>query len=657
MTVQREHLDQETMTRIWAEYVYEDKVDQRIQPAILEGWKKCKIAGVDPNEDGSGTRVDDAIFQSILEENKVLLEVAGPIMQSVFEVMKQSRFTLVLTDSVGYILELIGNEDAVSVNQQFNYVKGCLWDTISVGANAIGLALDNDSVIQMSGPEHYCRSHHNGACTAAPIHDPDGKIIGCLNLSGPRAIEHPHTLGLVLVAVQGIEGKLVLRKTTELMRASLEDSRDCIILLNKDLNPIWANSEAKKWFLVSEEELIQMDFRQVLPDLDWEAAFWRQNGRYSSNDVRVTAKDKTWHCGAEIYPLMDLGETVLNVTLKPQHHLIATVNKLSRNRAVYTFDDVFAEDPGMKRVLSLAEKYAKYDGTILIEGENGTGKELLAQAIHNASKRSGGPFVSVNCSSVPRDMLESSLFGYEAGTLQDASEEGNPGWFELANHGTLFLDEITGLPMEFQRKLVRAIETGRIMRIGGKEEIELDIRTIVSTSHNLEADVANQTFSLELFYRINILRLSVPPLRERKQDVICCTRRFIERLNALHPETPHCCSQEFLDGLLRYAWPGNVRELQNSIERTFYSSSERILGEDSLCFVYGGSLERPRDPALEEDAKESGRIRATLAICDGDVEETAERLGMSRATLYRRFKKYGIKPQKVKRMFAEKETE
>lgn len=640
-------LDYQTLMQIWAEFIYEDKLDPRTDPCVAESWRRCKTAGVDPMEGGTGTRVSDELFQSILEENRTLIETALPIMQSVFEVMKQSHSSLVLTDSVGYILEVIGDEQALHTNNRLNFEKGCLWSNLSVGTNAISVALDYNKVTQLVGPEHYCKSHHSGICTASPIHNPEGEVIGCLNLSSPETVSHPYSMGLVLAAVQGIEGKLVLKRSSELMRSFLDYSEDSIFLLSKHCTPVWANSAAFRLLQVSQEGAGHLDFHQVIPDLDWETQFSRQDSRYFSNDVRVISQGAPLHCSITVYPLMDLGVEVFAVVLKSQQHLIASANKLSGNRAVYTFDDIFTQDPAMLRTLALAQKYARYDGNILIEGESGTGKELLAQAIHNASSRAEHPFVTVNCASIPREMLMADLFGYEAGAFPGVTGEGNPGRFELANGGTLFLDEIAELPLDFQAKLLRVVEAHRITRVGGKSEIQLDIRIIASTNHNLETDVANQSFSPELFFRMNILRLTVPPLRDRPQDIAYCTNRFLERLNALNPNTPHVCSPQFLAGLLHYPWPGNLRELQNSLERTFYSSTEHILGEESLNYVFLPSSQTgPLTQPVPSDMGEAGRIRSTLAICGGDVEETADRLGMSRATLYRRFKKYNIKPQK-----------
>lgn len=643
--LQTSPLDNDTLTQIWAEYVYEDKIDNRIRPIIAEDWKRCKSAGIDPIKGGYGKKVDEAIFQSILAENHALLESSRDIMQSVYDVLCQSRFTLTLTDSVGYVLECVGTKDAISADLSCNFTKGTLWSNLSVGTNAISVALDHDVSIQKIGAEHYCRSHHSAICSATSIHNPDGAIIGCLNLSSNNensTTPHPHSLGLVIAAVHGIEGNLALHQTAEMMHAALEDGETSILFLSRDYHPIWANHSALELFQMEKEDLYQKDFRELSPNLKWTDQFWLHGRRNFFNDVRVLTKTAALRCSAVIYPLMDLGTSVLTVTLNKQNCLIESVNKLSGNRAFYTFDDVLTQDPNMKRVLSQAQKYARYSGNIFIEGESGTGKEILAQAIHDASDRATGPFVTVDCTSIQRGLWECGLFGYESGAFPGAAHEGNPGRFELANHGTLFFDQISELPLDIQNKLLRAIESHRITRIGGNEEIQLDIRIIAATNHNLENDVAMQSFSAELFYRLNVFRLDIPPLRDRRDDISYCVKIFIDHLNALYPLSPHSCSQEFLDGLMNYEWRGNIRELQNAIERAFLSSSEMILGKESLHAVFSTGIEENQAQTSSQDTNEANLIRTTLAICDGNVDDAAKKLGISRATLYRRLKKYNI---------------
>lgn len=637
--------DIDTLREIWAQFIFEGKLDPRIQPPVADSWQKCRAAGVNP-EGGCGTRVDEAVFSSIREANKTLIDTAVPIMQSVFEIVKRSHFLLVLTDAVGYILEARGDETVMAKTRDMRYVPGALWNSISVGTNAISVALDYDTAIQMVGPEHYCRSHHGWTCSASPIHGANGEVIGCLNMSGDANKAHDHTLGLVLAAVYGIEGQLSLLRSGEIMQAALEVSPDCIVLVGTDYRPLWGNSPALKLFNADIDQLKKMDIRDILPDVHWNSDEWKNDDKYYADDTRVMTPTGTIRCTASVSPALNYGVKTMNVTLKKQKHLIDSVNKMSGNHATYTFDDIITRDPGMKKTVALAGKYAQYDGNILIEGESGTGKELIAQAIHNAGRSSSGPFVAVNCASIPRDLLESELFGYEAGAFPGTSTEGNPGRFELANRGTLFLDEISELPIEFQSKLLRAVETHSIVRLGGGQDIQLDIRIIAATSAKLEEAVAAGRFRKDLYFRLNVLRLAIPPLRVRPTDIPYCAGIFLQRLNRINPDMEKSFSPEFTAGLMKYDWPGNIRELQNGVERAFYSSTESVLTQDSLRFLMP-ELAEP-DHAETVPSGKAGEILSALTVCGGDVAQAAEKLGMSRATLYRHMKKYAIDPKQTK---------
>lgn len=638
-------VDIETFKEIWAQFMYEGKLDPRVQPPVADSWQKCRAAGVNP-EGGHGTKVDPAVFQSILDANKTLIDTATPIMQSVFGIVKRSHFMLVLTDAVGYILVSIGDEEVMSKTRDMRYEKGVLWNCMSVGTNAISVALDYDTAIQMVGPEHYCRSHHGWTCSAAPIHGANGEVVGCLNMSGDAGAAHEHTLGLVLAAAYGIEAQLAVLSSREVLQSALEVSPDGIVLVGTDYRPIWGNTAAKQLFGMDTEELMRMDIREMIPDVRWSADEWMNGKKFYADDIRVMTPNGTVRCTAAISPAVNYGTKTINVTLKKQKHLIDSVNKMSGNHASYTFDDIITRDMGMKKTVALARKYAQYNGNILIAGESGTGKELMAQAIHNAGAAAAGPFVAINCASIPRDLLESELFGYEAGAFPGGTGEGNPGRFELANRGTLFLDEISELPLEFQSKLLRAVETHSIVRLGGGQEVPLDIRIITATSTKLEEAVAAGSFRQDLYFRLNVLRLDIPPLRERPTDISFCAGVFLERLNRLNPTMQKSFTPDFVAGLMRYDWPGNVRELQNGIERAFYSSSESVLTDDSLRFVVPQTEQDEADePPLTGEA---GEILAALTMCGGNVDAAAEKMGTSRATLYRRIKKYGINPKSLK---------
>ena len=295
----------------------------------------------------------------------------------------------------------------------------------------------------------------------------------------------------------------------------------------------------------------------------------------------------------------------------------------------------------------LAQKYARYDGSVLIEGESGTGKELFAQAIHNESSRAHGPFVAVNCASLPRDLIESELFGYEKGAFTGALKEGNPGKFELANHGTLFLDEIGEMPLEFQAKLLRAVETLQIRRLGGSQEKKLDVRVVAATNRNLRLEAEQGRFRQDLYYRLNVLKLNIPPLRERPQDIVYCAQEFLNRFNQRYPDQRREMSEGFLRALVSYDWPGNVRELQNSIERTFYASGGDTLTAEDFCYAMGTGVPHGKESAGDQD--ERGRVLCALQTARGRVEDAASAMGVSRATFYRMCKRWGVEPKSIRK--------
>lgn len=635
----------ETLQEIWNHFVETGELDDRMNPVVAQSWEKCRRYGLNPMG-GLGRRADEAVFRSILSENRALLETALPVMQSVYEIVEKSHFLLVLTDSVGYVLETIGDPAVQEMSKDLRFQKGALWSDLEVGSNAIGMALDYDTMIQTVGPEHYCISHHNWTCSAAPIHGAGGEVIGCLDLSGDVHGAHPHTLGLVVAAAFSIETMLKQLQSARLMREALDGSDGSIVLLNDTFHPIWVNRAAKKLLGISLEKLANTDFRCCMPDVNWpQFQHWKQTGQFITNDTRLLIGNQACDCSATISPTLEANGRTFTVTLKKQAHLIDSVNKMAGNRANYTFDSIYAQDPLMKKTVQLAQKYARYDGVVLIEGESGTGKELFAQAIHNESSRADGPFVAVNCASLPRDLIESELFGYEKGAFTGALREGNPGKFELANHGTLFLDEIGEMPLEFQAKLLRVVESLRVRRLGGTQERTLDVRVIAATNRNLRLESEQGRFRQDLYFRLNVLKLDIPPLRERPQDISFCAREFLERFNLKYPQQKKELAPDYLDALQRYAWPGNVRELQNGIERTFYASSENRLTAGDFCYVLNHALPNQK---IGPDESEREKLIQALRKTGGGAEEAARLLGVSRATLYRICKRYDIEPKKMK---------
>lgn len=643
----------EKLKDFWEEFVYHNKIDQDVRPEIRKSWQKCRRLGVDPDE-GRGKRLDKESFASVLAENRILLETARPIMQSVYEIVEKSHFLLVLTDSVGYILEAIGDTSVTDRAENLRFQLGALWNEEEVGSNAIGIALDQDIAIQMRGAEHYCQSHHDWTCSAAPIHGSNGELVGCIDMSGSCHSIHPHTLGLVLAAAVGIESKLGIIYSEQMLRTALNGSLEGTILIDEECRAVWGNKAAEKLLGISQQHMPSLKLGDFLPDVDWNLVFQQdRKNKYFLNDTRLKLRGSIVYCSVAISAAMKFGSRrTFSLSLKNQEHLLKAANRINGNRASYTFDSIYTENISMKRVISLARKYAQYDGNIMITGESGTGKELFAQSIHNEGQRRNGPFVAVNCASVPRELVESELFGYEKGAFTGAKREGNPGKFELANNGTIFLDEIGEMPLEFQAKLLRIVETRCVGRLGSSHEKKLDVRIIVATNRNLKQEVDRGRFRNDLYYRLNVLELNIPPLRERGEDVVYCAAQFLDHFNNKYPDMQKSMDSSFQEALLSYSWPGNVRELQNNIERVFYSSENVCLTAQDAKWTGQDSILTEKEHQGEESGtgSEEGAewMKAILRQYRGDVEAAARHMGISRASMYRRIKALGINPKKYR---------
>ncbi|MGH7448419.1 MAG: sigma-54-dependent transcriptional regulator [Longimicrobiales bacterium] len=302
----------------------------------------------------------------------------------------------------------------------------------------------------------------------------------------------------------------------------------------------------------------------------------------------------------------------------------------------------------MQRVREMIEQVASTEARVLITGESGTGKEMAAAALHEMSPRSAGPFVRVNSAALPRELVESEMFGHERGAFTSA-HEARRGRFELADGGTLFLDEIADLGMEAQAKLLRAIETGRIERIGGQAPIRIDVRVIAATNRNLETERSAGRFRDDLYYRLNVLRIHMPPLRERLDDVPELVEHLMRRLRQRHGLAPPLMTSDALDALSRYEWPGNVRELANVCERLAILHPGREVGRRELSSVLAVDMSARPASAQEDtplhdriDAFERELIERTLDACGGSMADAARRLRTDRANLYRRMRRLGI---------------
>ena len=324
------------------------------------------------------------------------------------------------------------------------------------------------------------------------------------------------------------------------------------------------------------------------------------------------------------------------------------------NLAKYTFEQILSADPHMIAIINNAKKAAQSNSSVYIEGESGTGKEYFAHAIHEGSLRRYAPFVRINCASIPKDLFESELFGYESGAFTGASTHGRIGKFELANGGTIFLDEISAMPFEMQAKMLRVLEEREIERIGGNQRILIDVRFISASNEDLQELVKAGRFRSDLYYRLNVVHLKLPPLKDRKRDIPLLVNHFLSQFAKSNPTCPSQISESTQTILEQYAWPGNVRELRNVIESAIHQSKSQYIEPEDLpenVFeglplgpdkVIGYPIEIHKNLYETMDQIERELILKAIEQCGGNRSEAANLLGIHRTALYKKMSKLGI---------------
>ncbi len=621
---------------------------------IKRSHERCKRMGIDLNKVYSSKIITGDELQKRLEKKRELIVTATPFMNQLYNFVRGSNFLAILTDEEGCILDVIGDNEILSEAFKLKVVPGAYMDEPNIGTNAMGTALAEGIPVQVSGKEHFVKAHHRWTCSAAPIRNPKGEIIGVLDLTGYSEFVHPHTLGMVVAAANAIENMLKIKEYNDklvIAKNHIETIINSIPagILTSDLsgNIKTVNKYVTDMFGYKEEELK----RKKIWDLfeDWEAVkdtiLSRNN--FLDEDVYVNAKKNKLQFNLSAYPILDSGKRPKEIIciFKEIKKVRKLANKIMGMKAIYTFDKIIGKNESFVKIIEYAKKIADSKSSVLILGESGTGKELFAQAIHNYSNRRDEPFIAINCGAIPGDLIESELFGYEEGAFTGAKRGGKPGKFEIADGGTIFLDEIGEMPLDMQIKLLRVIEEGTVSRIGGSKQIPVDVRIIAATNKDLKQEVEKGNFRKDLYYRLNVLPIYLPPLRERKDDIPILIEYFMKTISKKLNKRIVDIPPEYLDYLMNYDWPGNVRELGNVIEMIV--NTEHIpfnFLEDRRCNLKAKSIEL-RDTNLKNlklEHIEKEHIAKVLRKFKGNISLSARALGIGRNTLYSKIRKYKI---------------
>jgi transcriptional regulator with PAS, ATPase and Fis domain len=642
--------------------ITKDSIQREI---IKKSHQRCEEYGVNKEQIFPSRILKGNEVSSHLARNEYLLRVAAPFMEIIHETVSDSGFFILLTDNEGCILRSVGDPDIIAESEKLNMVVGAYMHEKNIGTNAMGTAISEAQPIQVTAAEHFISAYHRWTCSAAPIHNNDGEIIGTLNLTGESHLVHPHTLGLVVAAVRAIENQIKaehaqekLNEAFSYMKSIIESVSAGIMALDINGNIKTINNWACSMLNLEKKNMLNKHIEKLLPHWKDIIERFKRGETYMDMETNFPINGNKERHDLSAYPIVDKSDEIIGMVLviKGMQKIFNLVNKYTGMRAHYNFDDIIGESPEFSQVIEHAEKISSSTSTVLLMGESGTGKELIAQSIHNASPRKNSVFIAVNCGALPKNLIESELFGYEEGAFTGSKKGGHAGKFELANGGTIFLDEIGEMPLDMQVNLLRVLQEGYVTRVGGTKNIPVNVRVIAATKKNLVDELQKGTFREDLFYRLSVIPLFIPPLRKRGNDKLALFNYFLKvKAQKLSKPIPSV-SGELLSQISVYNWPGNVRELENYVENIVnfngHSSfsitnpivdqqkEKEVLSDQNQAIENGMHNDDFANMTLEEIEKIT--IKECFDKLEGNITQVSRKLGISRTTLYSKMKKYNL---------------
>lgn len=438
------------------------------------------------------------------------------------------------------------------------------------------------------------------------------------------------------------------------LQSVLTTDNDAVTIINTDSEVLFWNDIAEQTYNINKKQIIGKKITEFFKEGDLMILKVLSTGKPVRNIYHRPRVDK--HVFVNSSPVFDEKKRLIGAvsieqdithTVKLNEKLSDTSNQLNKlQQKVYQkqletpFSKLTGKSAAIQRTIQLAIKAAKSNATVLILGESGTGKELCARAIHETSSRKDQPFVPINCGAIPHALFESELFGYERGAFTGAAKEGKPGKIEIADGGTLFLDEIGELPLDMQVKLLRVLQENIVYRIGSSTGKKVNIRVVAATNSDLDRMMREERFRSDLFYRLNVIQITLPPLRERLEDIPELVRFFLNEFQAEYQTASLSVKEEALQALFQYDWPGNVRELRNVMERTSILSEKNEIGLEELRAIF--PQKRANDQKSNSLTAEKKRIEQALKQTNGNKSAAARKLGISRVSLYKKLDKYNI---------------
>jgi len=642
-----QHLEMlEALDKVRLHYFASGEIDRSVRDEISASWQRCRAAGLEP-ESGRHRFLEGAELERKLRHNAYLLRIAIPVIETVQRQLTNGSCLCAtyLTDNEGIVLHFSANELLGDSIQEMQLRIGSVWSEETVGTNAISLALLYDRQFYTYASEHYLDSHVIFNCVTAPVHNNDGETVGAITVTFYKDFYNDFLMALIATAAALIEKQFLNIRNTAIIDYTLNDASDGVLILDSKARLMQINRRFRQ--LINEPSLpvASLDIYSLFRDVDFKNIWRCQNLHTSVGETFLSFRNLELRVSLDVYRIENYG-TIDGylIVCRDVSDIIAMSQQFAGSHTTFSFETIITRNRVMLEIIEQCRQVSDQRVPILLEGESGTGKEVFAQAIHNASHRKNKPFVAVNCAALPISLVESELFGYEKGSFTDGLSTGKAGKFEMANGGTIFLDEIGELPLDVQAKLLRVLDNYRITRIGGRTEKKLDIRVIAATNRDLYAQVQSRTFREDLFYRINVMNFTLPPLSQRKEDIPLLIAYFIDQLNMENRGISKRISDACIHALSERSWKGNVRELQNAVTRAYYLCGESVITTTHL----------PQDiPPVKQEPilsttggtraeMEEVLIRQSLVQHAGSVAAASAAIGLSRATFYRKMKTYQI---------------
>ncbi len=648
---------QPKLFKAWQRFIKSGEIEKDIVPShVAESWVRSRDYNIDPYHISADAYLPEDQYRKLIHRNKHLINIASPILKNLFESFGKAYYVVALYDRNGYHLVRLAQPEDLRMREKQGIRMGLRFDEETVGTCGVSLVKRLKKTLRVVGCEHYLSLLHQLSSVYAPIFRPKtDDLLGVIAVGGASFIHYPYAESIVVAASTAIENLLELDKAKEelsvyskSLQLTIDSLDDGIIVVDRNGHVYEMNMPARKLLGLGPADNLDMPVSS-LPSCEplnelIQGALNAPDPKSGRTECRIGPKTFI----VEVKSAYDEWGHVKGVLvqMKDIQDLSRTFQGVAEHQPRYSIENIIGSSKAIGEIKHLIQIAASSEGPVIIEGESGTGKEIVAQAIHNASNRRNKPFVAINCAAIPLELIEATIFGHEKGAFTGATRT-QIGKFELAENGTLFLDEIADMPEPMQAKMLRAIGERRIERVGGKDPISIDVRILTATNKNLIEQVQKVKFRQDLFYRLNVFRIVIPPLRERKEDIPDLVYHFINEFAPVLKKRILKVSKSFIDALTEQPFPGNVRELRNAIQYSMAGTDAGTLTAANLKgFFLHGSLDEKKNikiPGKGERLAEIEKqiIQDTLKACRGNKTKAARMLGIGRATLYRRLDSSG----------------